>query len=454
VPTYYKDIPLVFIYNNIESFFEFLHRAERRVLPQQEYTFKRQYSKGDRALLSLGDYKLVFVSAPVPHADDLYRRFGYLNTSYVTPANPSPWLSLDILQEPPLLNRLVEYAGPERTVQLIAYATTPQFCQLVNTLQTKYGLNVLLPENVPLERLWLRDYIDTKSGFRTLASRWLPNAETLLPQGFICRDLAKAAMVVHWFCTQNKSCVVKADGGESGIGHHIFQPTDLVTPEDILRTLQPNPFLHDDQIIVEEYIHSSELLSPSLEVYVPPLGTNPPEITYLSNQLFLGFSDFYGLLVSQELLERDWYPTLAESGLRIAAQLQQMGYVGHFDLDTIVDDEGRIYLLELNSRRTAGTHVHEFGRFFFGPNYLKNIVLLSINKTSSGHITSFDELRHAIDDLLYPMQSERRGIIPAVTSILGAGEFGCIIAAPTTQEALGLYQSLVERLQSPGPEST
>src|SRR5574341_1488642 len=176
-----KRIPIAFLYNNIESFFDFLNRAESKALPRRKYVPNRQYSKGDRGLLSLGDAKLVFTSAPIPHANYVRDYLGFAGTEYAHPANASPWLSLDVLQEAPLLRRLVEYAGPKQTIQLVAYATTPQFLQLVDRLRTDCGLTVLLPESPLPGCAWVRDYIDTKSGFRSLASRWLSNAEALLP---------------------------------------------------------------------------------------------------------------------------------------------------------------------------------------------------------------------------------------------------------------------------------
>jgi hypothetical protein len=295
----------------------------------------------------------------------------------------------------------------------------------------------------------VRDYVDTKAGFRSLASRWLPDAERLLPEGVACATALQAAQAAHWFCQRGNACVVKTDGGESGIGHHVFSPADRPTVAAILGTLQSDPYLSGDLLIVENYIESSRQLSPSLEVYVPPAGEGEPRITYLSNQLFLGLSDFYGLLINHELTESAWYPALAEAGLRIAHKLQAMGYAGHFDLDTVVDDDDRVYLLELNSRRTAGTHVHEFACHYFGPDYLDHIVLLSVNKMKTGTISEFPELQVAIRDLLYPIQGAQRGIIFAVTSILAANEFGCIIVAASTAEALVLHQQLCERFQLP-----
>lgn len=213
-----KTIPLVVVYNNIETFVDFLRRSEDVAVLRQRYFF------GDRALLWLEDPKLVFVTSPVPHADYLGRHLGYAGTRYLCPSVPSPSLSHDILNEERLLAQLVAYAGPRRTVQLVPYATTRPFMRLAQALRRDHGLTVLLPESPTPEHLWVRDYVDTKAGFRTLAAGCLPQAAGLLPQAFVCRDVPQAAEVAHWFARRGSACVVKADGGEGGLGHTILVP--------------------------------------------------------------------------------------------------------------------------------------------------------------------------------------------------------------------------------------
>jgi hypothetical protein len=442
-----ENVPLVVVYNISETFYEFLSRAEDP-LERERLILGEQY-RTDRALLWLGDPKLVFVTFPISHADYLCQRFGYQGTAYVAPSQPGPWLSLDILREQALVDRLVEYAGSDRTVQLIPYATTDQFLQLAEALRTRYGLNVLLPECPAPDKLWIRDYVDTKAGFRVLVSHWLPDSAGLLPQGIICRDPQQAARVAHWFCAGGRSCVIKADAGENGIGSIVAKHLSL---EGFQQAIQGSPFLRDDWITVEEFIHSSHQLSPSLEMFVPPLGAGEPAVTYLSQQLFHEFGDFCGVLVSRELVEAGWYPRLAESGMVIATRLQEMGYVGHFDLDAIVDADDNAILLEINSRRTGGTHVHEFATFHFGPDYLDEVVLLSNDAMHSGAFTDGDDLLGVIDDLLYPVRGERRGVVIAMTSALEVHEFGCIIVAQSTGEALELLDLLKERIRSVGEQ--
>ena len=126
----------------------------------------------------------------------------------------------------------------------------------------------------------------------------------------------------------------------------------------------------------------------------------------------------------------------------IARHLQQMGYVGQFDLDTVVNDEGRVYLLEINPRRTGGTHVHEFAAFVFGEDYLKTVALLSNDTLSSGSVSTFDELLSVIGDFQYPIRGEKRGVFITVSSALEAHEFGCIIAGADSADIVNIQREL------------
>ena len=433
------SLPVVIVCNISETFYQFLNRAKNA-----ELLIRGEQYRGDRAIIWAGDPKLVFTSLPIPHAEHLYSQAGFAHTEYLAPDQPTSWLSLDILRERNLLQRLIDYAGEKRVVQLIPYASTREFLGLVETLEQEYGLSVILPETPTRERLWIRDYIDSKIGWRILASRWLPNAEELLPEGFACQTLDAAADAAHWFALNGRSCLIKSDIGENGFGNIRVRPGDFPSQAAIVEHILGSQFVNDQWLTVEEMIEAEHPLSPSLEVCVPPEGE--PYITYVSDQLFQGFGDFCGVLVSRELLDSPWYAPLAESGMIIAHRLQQMGYVGQFDLDTVVNDEGRIYLLEINPRRTGGTHVHEFAAYVFGEDYLKTVALLSNDTLSSGSVTELDELLMVVGDFQYPMQGEKRGIFITVSSALEAHEFGCIIAGADSADIIHIQQALQTRI--------
>ncbi len=439
------DVPLAVVSNFAEAHRDFLNRSPASTNGSAPLATLEAHH-ADRTLLWAGDPKLVIVSYPIPHAGDLCQLLGYAGTSHAAPQNPSHRLSRDILADHALLQRLIAHAGPAKTLQLAPYAVTPEFCDLAETLRDEHGLRILLPEHPHPHAVWLRDFVDTKAGFHHLAGRWLPNAGGLLPEAHFCRDLAQAARIVRWFNLEGRACIVKPDTGESGIGSVVIKPGDIVSEQDALTLLRRQPYWGRDLIVVEEYSASEPPISPSVEVFVPPLHAGQPAVTYVCEQLFRGLGEFSGIIVSAELRERPWYGQCVDSALTIARQLQRRGYAGHFDLDAVVAADGRPRLLEINARRTGGTHVHDFAVFAFGPDYLDHVALLSWEAIDSGGITTYDELRAALDGLLYPIDGLRRGVILTITSSLQHHQFGVLLVGDDAADAVALQTALLRRI--------
>jgi hypothetical protein len=426
-------IPIVAIYNNLEVFFKFLQRSNDHSVME-----KRMY-RGDRGIFWLGPDKLLVVTKAIPHAEYICNRWGYSGTSVFTPREATHQLSLDIMYDADLSQKIARYADTKKRLQLVPYAATPEFYMLVEHLRTQFDLNITLVESPAESNLWIRDYIDTKAGFRSLVSEWIPEQD-IVPHGFICRDVKQAAKAVHWFNRQQLGAVAKADGGESGLGHIIF-PVPEISLANISSKLEADLFLRNDLIVVDQLIGSETQLSPSLELFVPADG-GTPLITYVSSQLFSEFGHFSGVLISRELTQSGWYPRLVQYGLQIAKNLQAMGYVGHFDIDAVVGDNGHLYLLEINARRTGGTYVHEFATLTFGQDYLDKVSLLCNNSVKCGEINKIEDLIESLDDLLFPVSGQDQGIVITVTSSLSTGEFGCILIAQNEPELMILKQKM------------
>ncbi|NEO83660.1 MAG: hypothetical protein F6J87_05280 [Spirulina sp. SIO3F2] len=457
MPTAPQSIPTVIISNDSEGTIDYLQKAG----PQQDDLVYRRELHGDRTCFWKQDHKLVLTSRPIPHLAYLHHTVGYTSIQHLSPQKPSLFLSLDILREPQLIQGIVEFAGANRTITLIPYANTRQFFQLVATLQAQYGLTVLLPESPQPEQLWLRNYINTKSGFRTLVSQWLREPSLPpCPPGMIAPSLETAAEMAHWFVQNNQACIVKIDDGADGKGQERFdrhlQQNLNFSPSTILKTLRNNPFFQTNSsaatpIIVEQWIQTDLIKSPSIELFIPPLGQGEPQITYVGNQLFLEFGRCAGILIAKELLAEPWYPAFAQAGLAIAHNLQKMGYVGHFDVDAVVDEQDNLFLLEGNPRRTSTTSIHEFAQFHFGADYLDQLVLLSDDEMDSGGINNFEQLQTVMGDLLYlPQQNPHhppKGVVVTIASLLEHHQFGCLTIAPSTQDALSLHHQLQERLK-------
>ncbi len=432
-----NTIPTIVISNFAEAHIDFLGRSDNP--GERDDLINGEDYHGDRTILWADDPKLVIVNYPIAHADFNTKRLGYPNTRHLAPHEPTHYLCLDILREAHLLEGILQYAAPNGIVQLIPYATTKEFLRLVEVLRKDYNLQVLTPESPDADHFWLRDYVDTKTGFRSLASFWMPDASKFLPFGMICETLQQASVMAHWFCSRGEACVVKTDTGESGIGTTVISPESGLSVDDIFDRLRSQPFYSNELIVVEKYIPSANRMSPSAEVKVPRLGEGDPHITYISNQLFLGFGDFCGIQIDRGIYKQPWCADLERCTLELARNLQNMGYVGHFDLDCIVGDDNKVYLLEINARRTGGTHVHEFGKYAFGNDYADKVSLISFEASNSGTITDAAELLEVLKDFLYPMPGdEPLGMVVTITKPLFKNRFGCIMVAPTSERALEL----------------
>lgn len=441
-----STLPCVFVCNTAETFLRYMSRAS---CPDIRHRLVAEMGiLGDRALLHPADPKLVILSAAIAHFDRFTQQMGFSQTQYRVPAHSSASLCEDIMADEVLLEAIAHYAGEHRTVQMIPHATTPAFVQLADTLRSRYGLTVLLPESPSLENLWLRDYVDTKAGFRHLFLQVQPSlpAQVDLPEGYVAQTVEQATAIAHWFSTRNQPCLVKADIGNDALGHTVIDPQITLSLEDIQAKLEQNPFIQEGLIIVEAFLPSSNRLFPSVELFVPPLAEGVPQMTYVCNQLFFESGTFAGVLVSREFEAEPWYQPLVESGQAIAHQLQNMGYVGHFDLDGIVDDAGDLFCLEINARRTGGTHVHEVGYHLFGKDYLQHSVLLSNTSMDSHGISDFSALQTTLEPLLYPMGDRPQGLIMTHTSGLNHHKFGYVIVAPTEVTALDLQQQMMTLL--------
>jgi hypothetical protein len=436
-----QGTPTITLFNHLEAYGSFLRRGD------ESHLLQNWGMHGDRSLFWAGDPKLTFVSTPIPGAELLCQRWGYSGTRTLAPQHPTTNLAFDILAEPPLLQALLEHAGREKTIQILPFCTTPVIHQFANILRNEYKLKVLLPESPTVENLWLRDYIDTKSGFRELILQWL-GEPALLPFGFICQKKEEARDAVLNFLRRGKGCVLKSDIGVSGLGHQIFRPNEKWFSESILDAIVKNEFLRDELLVVDELIPTANQLSPSLEMFVPPAGSGTPQITHLARQLLTDFGSFAGALISRELLDAPWYPSLKKVGLAIARNLQELGYVGHFDLDAIISDDGKMCLMEVNSRRTGSTYVHELAQFILGDDYLAESILLTNHKISCPGITDPEHLLQTIDDLLFPIAAGGCGAVVTTTSHISEGSFGAVFIGRSTQEVLEIKGKVENRFSS------
>lgn len=437
MPVYQVNSPLVIVHNYLETFREFLVRdGNEAVLMDRKFN-------GDQAVFWQGNNKLIFTSAPIENIGLLAERWGYSAITSLAPQNPSSRLSLDIKNNQEMVDAIQSHLGQDREITLISYAASAELFTLVEYLEAELGIRVHLPETPDKKNLWLKHYIDSKVGFRVLVQKWVK--EVYLPEGHIASNPHMIADIARYFALAGKGVAVKASIGGSGVGNLFFSAEEILA-KDFEENIFAGEEITSDMIcVVEEFIPSGSKISPSLEFFVPPIEGGSPVLTYLCNQHFEDSGRFAGVIIADEFYQAPWFPDFHQAGLKIAAELQKMGYVGHFDLDSILGDDGRLYLVEINSRRTGGTYVHEFMTRQFGQDYSSQYAVFSQNKVST-QFKQLAEVEDQIDDLLYLSGSSTSGVVLMLTSTLAKGKFGYLIIGKTVEEILAIRGKLLERL--------
>src|SRR5206468_2151486 len=108
------------------------------------------------------------------------------------------------------------------------------------------------------------------------------------------------------------------------------------------------PAFGDDYIVVEAVIDGGNrrALSPSTEVYID--GDGRASVTYSCVQHFSRRGEFCGVLIDRSNVTTRAAEDMNMIANFIGAELAQLGYVGHFDIDYVIDSDGSPFAVEGN----------------------------------------------------------------------------------------------------------
>ncbi|CUX68420.1 hypothetical protein CFBP6626_25350 (plasmid) [Agrobacterium tumefaciens] len=356
------DVPTLCIANAIDTLRTIIGRAPTPA--EADAITRANFSQQDQAIFWRPLDKLIITEAPIAGFEWLTGLLSIKGARNIWPAEPTGCLFTDVLKDRRLQRAITEWAGRERSIRIIVHTTTSALWDMVLFLETQLGLTVNLPESSRNQAL--RDYVDTKSGFREIAANLgLSDGVVRIATGGSYPTAETAAGAIFDKNVNGEAAIAKPDKGEASVGLNIFYPgTNYCS---LLRELHSNRYLSSDPIVVEEYIEGENISFPSVEFHVPEDGS--PEHTFACSMMFSRQTELRGNFVYPNQLEEPWYSPLVGAGLLIARHLQKQGYIGFFDIDCVSRADGETIMLDLNPRRTGGTHIHEFASVFLGPSY-------------------------------------------------------------------------------------
>lgn len=409
---------------------------------------RHELTLSQRAFFWSGDNKLVITSYAIPQTLMQHNMAagGFSNIVNMWPTEPAVALSKAVEESTVLVDVIIGHARENPAMRIFPYVVTDDFLSLVDRINTG-GIEIVADEKPREHSLWTIKYLDSKAGFRAEMQKLAAeHTEVRIPKGFVAGNGKEAIDMAAWFYAHGRSVVVKVNYGESGWGLWIARLGEYSNVfhlrESLEQVLQSDPVWEDPLMVVEEFVEPDTQVaggSPSTELFISESG---PFVTYHCGQLLDANGGFLGVEIGKEVLFAPVRDTLERISMIIGEQYHALGYRGFFDIDFVAARDGTIYAVETNMRRTGGTHVYDLAKHLFGDTWETDAYLLSHDSLRySNDLTSVETLLERIQPLLYPINSQRKGVV--VTSVNAWDPvFGYVIVSSDRNESRRLQQEL------------
>ena len=408
-------------------------------------------SDADRAMLYGGHNKLVLTSLKIDDVlvKDINNIFGYKNSISLSPQNPSYSLSKDVIEQEEFFDRIQKWIGKTSPVYLIPYGASKEFFEMADFLKKKLPhVQFELSESVERRDLFIRDYLDSKSGFKEIWNRSAKEIKT--PFGFTCKDFEQVEEAALYFYNHAIDFLIKKDTGVAGFGIERFDIFKYKTRDHLLRELKKKCsdrlIWGMDKIIVEELIPISPKIlggSPSIEYKI---SKGKAHYEYFCPQILTSDGNFLGIEISKESERNNFFEKIARDSRLFANEIAHIGYMGVFDVDFVISQDNQTYAVESNTRRTGGTHVWEAANYLLGKDRLGNYILFSNDSYDVPSVyKNYSKVRQKLLDLFYGTFGTHEGIIVTRASGLRFGKLGYLCIARSKKRLICLNQEITKR---------
>ena len=157
---------------------------------------------------------------------------------------------------------------------------------------------------------------------------------------------------------------------------------------------------------------------------------------------------FRGIEVGRGAIPFHFQKRLRQSAIKFGQFLKSAGYKGFFEIDWVYGLDGKLYPIEANLRRTGGTHVYETAKVLLGDDFQKKYYVTATNIQAAPQLKnrSFVEVKNKLNDILYPIQGRKKGIIITIYSYLKLGKLGYIVIGKDRKETLEIEEVFLSRI--------
>jgi len=396
-------------------------------------------SDGDRTLFYGSNNKLIVTSSKLDRnlVNDTLLLFKYKNITCLSPKTPSYSLSQDLFKDKKLKNGILKWLEKfSGTVNLIPYGSTAEFYQLIAWLKKKLPKLIINSSESPDRgNLFVRDYLDSKAGFRAVWDSSVNQGDIHAPLGFTCLNWKEVLQAVEYFYQQKKDFLLKLNYGVAGWGIEKFLTKQLLNHRELTAAIEKRcvdeSVWRQGAIIVEQYIQADVNNlggSPSIEYKITNKnGKSNLEYKYFCQQVLTDQGNFLGILIRNSLAKNKLFPKIKRSTEKFGRKIMAMGYVGTFDVDFIIGENDQSYALESNTRRTGGTHIWELANYLLKKKLNEYLIFSNDAFSIKKPVESYSQLKVLLKDLFWGEFAPKEGLIVTGTSMLKFNKFGYLI---------------------------
>jgi len=272
------------------------------------------------------------------------------------------------------------------------------------------------------------------------------------------RSPEEIARLLHEMATDSPRVALKLVNGASGMGTGIFAQQEILglSPQSlqarVTAWLSEMEWEPDDQPISVERWETNVLGSPSVQLWLPPIGEGTPLMEGIFDQLFYPEQEHVFLGSVPSRLPAPVRNAVGEACVRIGRVFQYLGYVGRCSFDTILCGQDlttvTIKLTECNGRwGGTSTPMSLMNRLFGDYRTQPYISRDFVDPCLEG--VPFDAFARRLDDILY-RRSNGRGwaIVYNVGCLQPAGKLDILTLGDTLEAAEQRQEEFRELVRS------
>lgn len=246
---------------------------------------------------------------------------------------------------------------------------------------------------------------------RLLGDEWIPRTEEAY-------NFATASVLVRELASEAERIVIKLPDSAGGGGNLVVDPAPLrrlslgALRARLKALMQPLEWEGRRRILIGAW-ESDVLASPSVQLWLPPIGAGSPVVEGLFEQVLEGEQGFFVGNRPARLPKRV-ADRIVEAGWLVARLLQELGYVGRcsFDLLLVGPDLGRcrVEFIECNGRWGGTSLPMSLMNRLFG-DWASREYRCMEHRLAPGEGDTFVDFVHAAGETLYDTRTGRGELI-------------------------------------------